>query len=131
MKKSSIIGLLVIAVAVVVIITTFSDTSTYETFKIAADNPGKEFHVVGQLDKDKEQFYNPQENPNYYTFYMTDSMDNSMKVILHDTKPTDIERSEKIVVIGKAINDSEFEASKVLQKCPSKYKAEEIETANK
>ncbi|MBI1183983.1 cytochrome c maturation protein CcmE [bacterium] len=129
MKKSGIIALLVIAVAVAIMIATFSDTSSYVTFKTATDNPGVEFHVVGKLLLDKPQDYNPEKDPNYFTFYMTDSTQNEMKIIFHDAKPTDIERSEKVVVIGKALNDSEFEASKILQKCPSKYKNEQVVAA--
>lgn len=129
MNKGSIIALVVIAVAIGIIITTYSDTSTYETFDVAVANQEQKFHVVGEMLKDKEQVYDPINDPNYYSFYMRDTLGNEMKIILHDTKPTDIERSEKVVVIGAAISDTEFKADKILQKCPSKYKNEEIESA--
>ena len=131
MKRGGIIALVVIAVAVSIIITTFSDTSTYESFATAKANPGTEYHVVGELVKDKEQYYDPIKDPNYFSFFMRDSLDNVMKVILHDAKPTDIERSEKVVVIGKAQNESEFHADKILQKCPSKYTPEEVAVSDK
>lgn len=129
MKKGGIIALILIAAAVGIVITTFSDTSTYESFAIAKENVGRQFHVVGHLMKEKEQHYDPQTDPNYFTFYMQDSLQNEMKVIYRDAKPTDIERSEKVVVIGKAINKEEFEATKILQKCPSKYNEDEVKTA--
>ena len=54
MKKSHIIAIVVIAVAIGAILSTFSDSSTYASFKEAADKPDTEFHVVGVLNKEKE-----------------------------------------------------------------------------
>ena len=129
MKKGGILGIIVIAVAIGIMITTFSDTSSYVTFKTAKDNHGIEFHVVGTVNTEEPQEYNPEKDPNFFSFYMLDSMANQMKVIYHDAKPTDIEKSERVVVIGKALNDDEFLAQKILQKCPSKYNEEEVQTA--
>ncbi|MBI3142109.1 MAG: cytochrome c maturation protein CcmE [Bacteroidetes bacterium] len=124
MKKGGIVALLVIAVAVAIMMVTLGDTSTYVTFQTAKDNPGVEFHVVGKLLAHKPQEYDPVKDPNYYSFYMADSLKNEMKVVYLDAKPIDIERAERVVVIGKAVNDSEFHAGTILQKCPSKYKDE-------
>jgi cytochrome c-type biogenesis protein CcmE len=53
MKKSHIIGIVVIAIAVFVIISTAGDASTYVTFKEAKtlfdEGNDKKVHVVGQL----------------------------------------------------------------------------------
>ena len=55
MKKSSIIGLIVIAVAVTVIISTSADASAYLTFdeayELAENGKSKKINVVGQLKK--------------------------------------------------------------------------------
>ena len=120
MKKSYIIALVVIAIAIAAIMTTVSDSSTYASFAVANDHPGKEFHVVGKLNKEKPQEYNPETNANLFAFYMTDNEGRECRVMLNKTKPQDFDRSEQIVIIGKMAGD-EFHASDVLMKCPSKY----------
>ena len=69
--------------------------------------------------------YNPEKDPNLFSFYVTDKKGESKKVILKAAKPQDFELSEQIVVTGKMVGD-EFIAKDVLLKCPSKYKDEEI-----
>ena len=120
MKKSFIIAIALIAVALGAILSTVSDSSTYEPFRVAADHPKKEFHVVGKLNKEKAQDYHPEINANLFSFYMTDNEGKECKVILNKTKPQDFDKSEQIVIIGKMTGD-EFHASDVLMKCPSKY----------
>lgn len=120
MKKSHIIAIIIIAVAVGAILSTVADSSTYANFEMAAQHPGKEFHVVGKLEKEKEMVYNPQENANLFTFYIKDNDGAVKKVLYNGTKPQDFERSEQIVLIGKMTGE-EFQASSILMKCPSKY----------
>ncbi len=120
MKKSHIIGIILIAVAIGAILTSLGDASTYASFSLADKNEGKEFHVVGKLANDKELIYNPEVDPNIFVFYMKDSDSTERKVILHQSKPQDFEHTEQIVAIGKSVNN-EFHASSVLMKCPSKY----------
>ncbi len=69
-------------------------------------------------------------NANHFTFYAADSMGQVMKVVYNHPKPNDLDRSEKVVLIGKAANDSVFNASDILLKCPSKYE-NTLETAGK
>ena len=125
MKKSSIVGIILIAIAICVIISTYADSSTYGSFT-DAKTTDTELHVVGQLNKDKELFYNPQKDANYFAFYMKDNKGQECKVVFNGTKPQDFERSEQIVLTGKMVG-SEFHASKILMKCPSKYTKDEIE----
>ena len=120
MKKSHIVIIIIIAIAIGAILTTLNNTSTYAGFKEAADSPNSEFHVVGVLNKEKERVYNPEVDANLFTFYMIDNAGRESKVILHKNKPQDFERSEQIVIIGK-MKDDEFHASEILMKCPSKY----------
>lgn len=120
MKKLHIIGIVVIAIAIGAILAALSDSSTYADFTKAFENEGDEFHVVGVLNKDKPRIYNPEENPNLFSFYMVDNNGVEKKVNLHKSKPQDFERSEQIVLIGKASGDT-FEAKDLLMKCPSKY----------
>jgi cytochrome c-type biogenesis protein CcmE len=125
MKKSSIIGIIIIAIAIGVIISTYTDSSTYGTFSEAMESKS-DLHVVGQLDKKKELVYNPQKDANYFAFFMKDSKGKECKVVFNGTKPQDFEKSEQIVLTGKMVG-SEFHASKILMKCPSKYTKDQIE----
>ncbi len=120
MKKSYIIALALVAIAIAAIMSTVSDSSTYANFMVATDHPNKEFHVVGKLNKEKPQDYHPEVNANLFAFYMTDNEGKECKVLLNKTKPQDFDRSEQIVIIGK-MSGNEFHASDVLMKCPSKY----------
>lgn len=126
MKKSSIFGLIVIAVAIAVIVSTYANTSTYATFKEAAQTSA-ELHVIGHLDKQKELYYDATKDANYFSFYMTDNKGAECKVVFTGTKPEDFERSQQIVLTGKMENN-EFHASKILMKCPSKYTQDKLET---
>lgn len=125
MKKSSIIGIIIIAIAIGAIISTYADSSTYGTFTDAVKTES-ELHVVGELNKDKELIYNPEKDANYFAFYMVDNKGKECKVVFNGSKPQDFERSEQIVLTGKMIGD-EFHASKILMKCPSKYTKDEVE----
>ena len=120
MKKTHIILIVIIAIAIGAILTTLNNTSTYASFAEAKESPDNEFHIVGKLDKEKETVYNPKENANLFTFYMVDNKGLESKVVLHKNKPQDFERSEQIVLIGK-MQGNEFHASEILMKCPSKY----------
>jgi cytochrome c-type biogenesis protein CcmE len=120
MKKSSIIIIVLIAVAIGAIISTTSDASSYENFTVAAESPGKEFHVVGTLNRQKEKYFDPKKDANYFSFYLIDEKGLEQKVVYHAPEPPDFERSEKIVIIGK-MESNHFAASKILLKCPSKY----------
>jgi len=120
MKKSYIIGLALIAIAIAAILSMVSDSSTYASFATAESHPKKEYHVVGKLNKEKPQDYHPEVNANLFAFYMTDNEGTERKVLLNKTKPQDFDRSEQIVIIGKMAGE-EFHASDVLMKCPSKY----------
>ena len=120
MKKAHLVGIVIIAVAIAVIIGTIADSSTYATFSEAAKYSGVEVHVIGQLNKEKEFIYNPEENANLFAFYLIDKDGEERKVLFNGTKPQDFERSEQIVLSGK-INGDVFIASKILMKCPSKY----------
>ncbi|MEK6616694.1 MAG: cytochrome c maturation protein CcmE [Bacteroidota bacterium] len=120
MKKSHIIGIILIALAIGTIFASLGDAGTYASFAIAEKNEGKEVHVVGKLNKEKEMLYEPEKDPNLFTFYMKDNDSTELKVTLHQGKPQDFEHTEQIVAIGKCVG-TEFHASSVLMKCPSKY----------
>ncbi len=117
--------MIIIAIAICVIISTYADSSTYGSFTDARETES-ELHVVGQLNKEKELFYNPIQDANYFSFYLKDNDGKECKVVFSGSKPQDFERSEQIVLTGKMIGN-EFHASKILMKCPSKYTKDEVE----
>lgn len=125
MKKSSIIGIIVIAVAIAIIISTYSSSSTYGDFKDAKKTETP-LQVVGHLVKTKELHYDAAKDANYFSFYMTDNKGEECKIVFTGTKPQDFERSEQIVLTGQ-MKGSEFHASKILMKCPSKYTQDKVE----
>lgn len=128
MKKTHIVLLVLVAAAISVIVMSFGEFSTYETFASAAKEPGKTYHVIGYLETDREMEYDPLKDPNYFSFYVKDKADNIHKVIFNGTKPTDIERSENVVMTGY-MQDGIFYCSKIQMKCPSKYTNDQIAEA--
>jgi len=120
MKKIYIVAIAILAVAIAVIMISLQNTTTYSDFAEAAANDDKEFHIVGKLDKTKDQVYDPTVNPDEFSFYLTDNKGLTKNVVLHKSKPQDFDKSEQIVLIGKMHNDA-FHANDILLKCPSKY----------
>ena len=125
MKTIHIIGILFVIAIVAVVITTFTDASTYVDFATAEKHEGKEFHVIGKLNLDKDITYDAGTNANQFSFYMTDDKGVEKLVTYNDAKPQDFEKSEQVVVIGK-MDKGEFVASSLLLKCPSKYNEDEM-----
>jgi cytochrome c-type biogenesis protein CcmE len=123
MKKTHIIGLIVIAVCIGILISVMGNSSSYASFTEAKENPGHEYHVIGQWVKTAGYTYDPRKDPNYFAFTMKDSTGQTEQVVLRNNKPQDFERAEKVVVVGK-MKGNNFEASQILMKCPSKYNAE-------
>ncbi len=120
MKKLHIIGIIIIAIAIGVIFVSLKNTSRYANFTEATANPDTEFHVVGKLDKNLPQLYDPKINPDEFSFSMIDNNGVEKQVVLHKSRPQDFEKSEQIVLIGK-MKDGAFHANDILMKCPSKY----------
>src|SRR5919205_3585842 len=129
MKKIHIVGLVFIAVAIAVLISFMGDVTTYDTIAAAKQKPGKAVTLVAKVDKSAPMEYDPVKNPNYLSFTALDSLGNSIKVVYHNPKPTDMEKSERIVLKGKVQGDH-FECKDILLKCPSKYK-DDINAAKK
>jgi cytochrome c-type biogenesis protein CcmE len=138
MKKSHMIALGVIAIAIVMIISTVGDASTYSDFgearRLAKEGSSSSVHVVGELKKDFEgniegMLYQPAINPNKFEFIMIDSLQKESKVVYMKPKPQDMEKSEKVVVVGNMnLDENYFLAEQILLKCPSKYNNGDLET---
>ncbi|HPT14664.1 MAG TPA: cytochrome c maturation protein CcmE [Bacteroidales bacterium] len=124
MKKSHIIIILAIVIALGTIIVLFSSSDTYSDFTAARANPARQHQIIGKLAVNKPVIYNPSVDANSFTFYMTDENGKLSKVQYKGSKPQDFEKSEQVVITGKMENDSVFMASDLLLKCPSKYNEE-------
>ena len=125
MKKTHIALLLLVVAAVAVIVSMFGDFSTYETFGTAAQEPDKQFHVIGVLHGDRKVDYDPIKDPNHCSFMVQDKAGNVKKVIFNGAKPTDIEKSEQIVMTGY-MDGNTFRCNKIQMKCPSKYQKDQV-----
>ncbi|GAA4848111.1 cytochrome c maturation protein CcmE [Algivirga pacifica] len=137
MKISSIIGLIVIAVGIAVVVTTSGDASEYvsfqEAYTKAANGDDAKVHVIGELLKNDNNEvigieYNPSIDANYLGFTLVDENHEAHKVVCFNPPASmkDFEKSEKVVVIGRASKDGNFVASKILMKCPSKYEEKQL-----
>lgn len=124
MKKSSIFLLAGIAAAIVALIIfgfPASDFSTYDSIGSAKAKQGKYVHLIAKLDRSQPIEYDAIKNPNYVSFSVVDSLGGQTKVIYRNSKPAELEQSERVVLQGKMQGDV-FECKSITLKCPSKYK---------
>ncbi|WP_143959549.1 cytochrome c maturation protein CcmE domain-containing protein [Litoribacter populi] len=131
MKKGHILGIGVIAIAIVIIITMMGSASTYESFNtartMAINGNDKAIHVVGELKKNTTGNVvgiEVGEDKTSFHFMMVDNDGVEQKVFYNEPVPADFHRSEQVVVIGSYKRDDLFVADKILMKCPSKYQEE-------
>jgi cytochrome c-type biogenesis protein CcmE len=71
MKKTHIVLLVLIAVAIVVLISFTGNLSSYETIASAKQKQGKVVNLIVKRDKSVPIEYNPQKDPNYLKFNVT------------------------------------------------------------
>ncbi|HYF69249.1 MAG TPA: cytochrome c maturation protein CcmE [Ohtaekwangia sp.] len=132
MKKSHILLIVVIAVAIGIIVSTAGDASTYvgfdEAMQMSLTGKTKDIHVVGELKKNIQgEVIGLEEGADKvsFSFIMIDDNGKEQKVDYNKPMPPDFIRSEKVVVIG-SYDGNTFRASKILLKCPSKYEEQNI-----
>lgn len=129
MKKTHIIAILLIAVAIGAILTSIWESNEYVTFEEAWSNPDEEVTVEGELVKDKEVNV----APNHLSFYMVDKAGDERLIVHNESidkgKMQDFHKTESITVVGYAKGDH-FHATNINYKCPSKYSEKPVETAN-
>ncbi|MCA0237649.1 MAG: cytochrome c maturation protein CcmE [Bacteroidetes bacterium] len=124
MKKTHILAIGILAIAIGILISASKDVTTYANFAQAAQS-GEKVKLVGQLVKDRQVEYNPEKNADFLAFWLRDDKGEIRRVELNAAKPQDFERSESIVLTGEMKGDV-FAASEMLLKCPSKYKDQEV-----
>jgi len=126
MKKIHIIILVLVAATIGVVVASFGDLSTYETFSSAAEKPGTSFRVVAVLDTVSAQVqYDPKIDPNRLVFNAKDKNGDSFPVTYLGGKPDGFERSEQLVMVGK-MTPNGFVCDQIQLKCPSKYEQHEV-----
>jgi len=132
MKKTHIVVILVIAVAIGIIMTNAGDASMYVTFnqahELAVAGKKNNIHVVGQLKKDAQgHIVGIQEGVDKvsFSFILVDESGKEQKVEYNEPMPSDLVRSEKVVVVGSYAGE-DFKASKIILKCPSKYQEQNV-----
>lgn len=125
MKKSHLFGLIFIVIAIGVIISTVYNADTYASFSDARLQPGRDFHIIGELNSNKPVTEKVVDNTLLLSFYMIDRDGIESEVFYFGGKPQDFEQSDEVVLIGRYESDR-FIASSLLLKCPSKYKPDEI-----
>ncbi len=132
MKKSHLFGIIIIAVAVMIIVATAGDASTYVTFgeakTLAEKGNDQKIHVVGALKKDVQGNIvglEPGSDKVSFSFILVDENQKEQKVYYNEPMPADFTKSEQVVIIGGYQNDA-FVADKILLKCPSKYQEKEV-----
>ena len=137
MKKGHVIGLGVIAIAIVIIMSSIGDASSYENFATALEmkqnGEDKAIHVVGKLKKDTSgevQGIEVREDKTSFTFLLVDTEGTEQKVFYNQPVPADFQRSEQVVVIGSYRDKEIFVADKILMKCPSKYQETTVTYGN-
>jgi len=124
MKPLHIALLVLASIGVAAVVSLYGNTTQIVSFNaadsLAKENPNKEYHVYCKLNKAKEIQYDPQKDPNLLIFSAVDSLGTEKMVKYLKPKPQDLERSEKILIIGKS-EGQYFHAETIFSKCPSKY----------
>jgi cytochrome c-type biogenesis protein CcmE len=123
MKKTHIAILIFLVIGVAAVITTVYDAETYASFSTAQNNPGKKYHIIGELNPERPITETIEDNALIFSFYMFDDKGIESKVVHMGARPQDFEKLDQIVVVGQYTQDM-FVASQLLLKCPSKYEEE-------
>lgn len=121
MKKLHIVILVVIALAIAGLLTLTKDITTYDSIESARKKDGKYVHLIAKLDRTVPVVYDPVKDPNYLSFYAIDSLGARTQVVYRNSKPTELEHSDRVVLKGQ-MKGEVFECKEILLKCPSKYK---------
>ena len=126
MKKSHIIILILLAFTIGLFASKLGNVDSYANFEDAKSKEGTKVQLTGMLVKEKPIVYDPQKDPNSFSFYLTDETGKQFQVICNDDLPRDLEKVDKIVLTGEMRGET-FYASDILVKCPSKYQETEVE----
>src|SRR5690606_9320570 len=114
-----IVGVIAIVAFTSLLLYNFGNSiSTYTHFEEAAGRKSSNIHVVGMWDKAQPSGFSMDSRT--FSFFMTDEVGNTRRVVYGNAKPSNFDQADKIVVIGE-MRDDVFYAHDMLLKCPSKY----------
>src|ERR1700704_469009 len=101
MKKTHILILVLAAVSIAVITSMFLDFSTYETFASAAQQPAREYQVIGYFEKERPVVYEPEKDPNHFSFFVRDKKGEIKQVICNGAPHGNMDKVEQLAMTGK------------------------------
>jgi cytochrome c-type biogenesis protein CcmE len=134
MKPLHIALLIIASLGVAAVVSLYGNTTQIVSFNgadsLAKENPNKEYHIYCKLNKAKPVQYDPQIDPNLLIFSAIDSLGTERMVKYLKPKPQDLERAEKMLIIGKS-EGQYFHAETIFSKCPSKYEDTPVNATNK
>ncbi|MEE4312111.1 MAG: cytochrome c maturation protein CcmE [candidate division KSB1 bacterium] len=119
MRKSYIIGAVVVAAAMIFALLSFKSTLTsYVTIDEA--KAGEQYvQVAGLLVQGSDRY---DETTNSLYFELEEPDGSRMQIKYDKSKPSNFENADKIVAVGiYNASDDVFHADELLVKCPSKY----------
>ncbi len=115
--KAIVAGIIVLAFIIFGGRAFLENTMEYTNFAQAKES-GKKVPVKGVWVRDRGSSYDP--SANQFTFYMRDTTQTVVRVVLDGPKPNNFELASHVVATGRFENNY-FHAYQVLTKCPSKY----------
>lgn len=119
MKKSYIIGAIVVVSAMVMALYSFRSTLTSYVSVSEAKVSSRPVQVAGMLVKGSNRY---DLHKNALVFTLREDSGDEMTVEYNGPKPANFDDVEKVVSVGKYNqNKRVFEASELLVKCPTKY----------
>lgn len=134
MKPLHIALLIIASLGVAAVVSLYGNTTQIVSFNgadsLAKENSNKVYHIYCKLNKAKPVQYDPQIDPNLLIFSAIDSLGTERMVKYLKPKPQDLERAEKMLIIGKS-EGQYFHAETIFSKCPSKYEDTPINATNK
>jgi cytochrome c-type biogenesis protein CcmE len=119
MKKSHLIGAVIILAAMAMAMVSFRSTLTaYVTVSEAKTSP-RPVQVAGSVVKGTKRY---DLEKNALVFTLREDSGDEMAVEYTGAKPANFDEVSKVVSVGKYNGDRQvFEASELLVKCPTKY----------
>jgi cytochrome c-type biogenesis protein CcmE len=121
MNAKVLIALVVIVVGLFLGVVNFLESNVeYGDFE-TAHRTQKKIQVKGEWVKDQETRFDAETGQ--FVFYMKDEKGSIARVVLEGAKPNNFEIATSVVAKGK-FEGSDFHASDVLTKCPSKYEGD-------
>ena len=119
MKKSYIIGGIVVVSAIVMALYSFRSTMTSYVSVSEAKESSRPVQVAGVLVKGSKRY---DLKKNALVFTLREDSGEEMMVEYDGPKPANFDDVEKVVSVGKYNREKRvFEASELLVKCPTKY----------